>query len=159
LDGVGKDHEEFKLLLAKEKEIELAQINIQKDVAEAQAMVLGEALKSAKIDIVGGETMFFRNIINQVSNAKGFDRLINESENATLIKTALLGDGENGGGDLLTRIRDFATKYNVTTNDIKNLTISSLILKMQQKSSDDDRPMLLNLANLANSLGLSNRKL
>ena len=158
LDAVGKDHEEFKLLLAKEKEIALAHINIQKDIAEAQAMVLGEALKSAKIDIVGGETMFFQNIINQVSTAKGFDRLINESENATQIKTALLGDGENGG-DLLARIRDFAAKYNITTNDIKNLTISSLILKMQQKSSDDDRPMLLNLANLASSLGLSNRKL
>ena len=158
LDAVGKDHEEFKLLLAKEKEIGLAQINIQKDIAEAQAMVLGEALKSARIDIVGGETMFFQNIINQVSTAKGFDRLINESENATQIKTALLGDGENGG-ELLTRIRDFASKYNVTTNDIKNLTISSLILKLQQKSSDDDRPMLVNLANLANSLGLSNKKL
>ena len=158
LDAVGKDHEEFKLLLAKEKEIGLAQINIQKDIAEAQAMVLGEALKSARIDIVGGETMFFQNIINQVSTAKGFDRLINESENATQIKTALLGDGENGG-ELLTRIRDFAAKYNITTNDIKNLTISSLILKLQQKSSDDDRPMLVNLANLANSLGLSNKKL
>jgi flotillin len=158
LDAVGKDHEEFKLLLAKEKEIGLAQITIQKDIAEAQAMVLGEALKSANIDIVGGETMFFQNIINQVSTAKGFDRLINESENATQIKTALLGDGENGG-DLLTRIRDFAAKYNVTTNDIKNLTISSLILKLQQKSSEEDRPLLLNLANLATSLGLSNRKL
>ena len=158
LDAVGKDHEEFKLLLSKDKEIALAQINIQKDVAEAQAMVLGEALKSANIDIVGGETMFFQNIINQVSNAKGFDRLINGSENATQIKTALLGNGESDG-DLLTRIRDFATKYNITTNDVKNLTISSLILKLQQKSSDDDRPMLLNLANLANSLGLSNRKL
>jgi flotillin len=109
MDGVGKDHEEFKLLLAKEKEIALAHIDIQTKIAEAQAAVLGEALKSAKIDIVGGETMFFQNIVNQVSNAKGFDRLINESENATQIKTALLGDGENGGGDLLTRIRDFAT--------------------------------------------------
>jgi len=59
LDAVGKDHEEFKLLLTKEKDIALAQINIQKDIAEAQAMVLGEAMKSAKIDIVGGETMFF----------------------------------------------------------------------------------------------------
>ncbi|HEX6224347.1 MAG TPA: flotillin family protein [Chryseolinea sp.] len=158
LDAVGKDHEEFKLLLAKEKEIGLAQINIQKDIAEAQAMVLGEALKSAKIDIVGGETMFFQNIINQVSAAKGFDRLINESENATQIKTALLGDGENGG-DLFARIRGFAEKYNITSNDIKNLTISSLILKLQQKSSEDDRPLLLNLANMATSLGLSNKKL
>lgn len=158
LDAVGKDHEEFKLLLTKEKDIALAQISIQKDIAESQAKVLGEALKSAKIDIVGGETMFFRNIIDQITTAKGFDRLINESENATQIKTALLGDGENGG-DLLDRIRGFAEKYNITSNDIKNLTISSLILKMQQKSSDEDRPLLLNLANLAANFGLSNRKL
>lgn len=158
LDGVGKDHEEFKLLLAKEKDIALAQINIQTQIAQAQATILGEALKSANIDIVGGETMFFQNIVNQISNAKGFDRLINESENATQIKTAILGEGGNGG-DLLTRIRDFAAKYNITSNDIKNLTISSLILKMQQQSSDEDRPSLLNLANLASSLGLSNRKL
>jgi flotillin len=158
LDGVGKDHEEFKLLLAKERDIELAQINIQKDIAGAQAMVLGEAMKSARIDIVGGETMFFRNIIDQISTARGFDRLINESENATQIKTALLGDGENSG-DLMVRIREFAEKYNITTNDIKNLSISSLILKMQQKTSEEDRPLLHNLANLANSLGLSNKKL
>lgn len=158
LDGVGKDHEEFKLTLAKEKDIALAQINIQTKIAEAQAAILAEALKSAKIDIVGGETMFFQNIVNQVSNAKGFDRLINESENATQIKNALLGE-EGSGGDLLGRIRDFATKYNITSNDIKNLTISSLILKMQQNSTDEDRPSLLNLANLASSLGLSNKKL
>lgn len=158
LDAVGKDHEEFKLLLNKERDIALAQINIQKDIADAQAAVLGDALKSANIDIVGGETMFFNNIINQISNAKGFDRLINESENASQIKNALIGDGTNSG-DLLGRIREFAEKYNISTNDIKNLTISSLILKMQQQSSEGDRSSLLSLANLANSLGLSNRKL
>ena len=158
LDTVGKDHEEFKLLLAKEKDIELAHINVKKHIAEAQATILGEALKSARIDIVGGETMFFNNIVNQISNAKGFDRLINESENATQLKTALLGDGENSG-DLLDRIKGFAEKYNITSNDIKNLTISSLILKMQQKSSDEDKPSLLSLANLATSLGLANKKL
>jgi flotillin len=159
LDAVGKEHEEFKLLLAKEKDIELAQMDVQKQIAEAQAAILGEALKSAKIDIVGGETMFFQNIVSQISNAKGFDRLINESENATQLKKALLGNGENGGGDLLDRIRDFASKYNITSNDIKNLTISSLILKMQQRSSDEDRPLLVDLASLAGNLGLSNRKL
>lgn len=158
LDAVGKDHEEFKLLLQKEKDIALAQINIQKDIADAQAEVLGSALKSANIDIVGGETMFFQNIVNQISNAKGFDRLINESENATQIKTALIGDGSSSG-DLMERIRNFAEKYNVSTNDLKNLTISSVLLKMQQNSSDADRPTLLNLANLASSLGLSNKKL
>lgn len=158
LDTVGKQHEEFKLLLAKEKEIELAQINIQKQIADAQAAILGEALKSAKIDIVGGETMFFENIVKQVSNAKGFDRLINESENATQLKTALLGDGERGG-DLMSRIREFADKYSITSNDIKNLTISSLIMKMQQKSSEEDYPLLSNLANMVSTVGLGNKKL
>ena len=84
LDGVGKEHEEFKLKLQKEKDVELAQINIQKDIAQAQADVLAEALKSADIDIVGGETMFFENIVKQISHAKGFDRLVNESDKTFL---------------------------------------------------------------------------
>ena len=133
-------------------------MNVQKDIAFAQADVLGSALKTAKIDIVGGETMFFQNIVNQISNAKGFDRLINESENATQIKTALLGEG-SGSGDLMERIAGFAQKYNVSTNDLKNLTIASLLLKLQSNASADDQPGISKLANLVNSLGISNKKL
>jgi flotillin len=158
LDGVGKEHEEFKLLLQKDKEIALAHININKDIATAQADVLAQALKSAKIDIVGGETMFFQNIVNQISNAKGFDRLVNESENATAIKNALLGNGIHDG-NLLERIRTFAEKYNISTNDLKNLTISGVLMKMQANSSEDDRNSLLDLGKIANSLGLGNKKL
>lgn len=157
-DGVGREHEEFKLALQKEKDIELAQINVQKDIAQAQAEVLSDALKSAKIDIVGGETMFFENIVKQISNAKGFDRLVNESENATQIKNALLGN--NGEGDLLERIRYFAEKTGISTNDIKNLSIAALILKMQSKcDNDEDKGFLSNLLEMAKSLGLSNKKL
>ncbi len=158
LDGVGKEHEEFKILVQKDKDIALAQIRIQKDIADAQAEVLGEAMKTAKIDIVGGESMFFQNIVNQISNGKGFDRLINESEHATHIKQALIGDGTNNG-DLMDKIRDFAEKYNVSTNDLKNLTISGILLKMQQQSSDEDRPFIMNLMNMVSNLGWSNRKL
>ncbi|RYF96837.1 MAG: hypothetical protein EOO00_01710 [Chitinophagaceae bacterium] len=122
--------------------------------------MLGEALKSARIDIVGGETMFFQNIVNQISNARGFDRLINESEHATDIKNALIGDGNgNGDGNLLERIKAFATKYNVSTNDLKNLTISAVLMKMQANSSDSDLPAIMDLGKLAQSLGLSNKKL
>ncbi len=158
LDGVGKEHEEFKLALQKEKDVELAQINIQKDIAEAQAHVLAEALKNADIDIVGGETMFFENIVKQISNAKGFDRLVNESSNATQLKNALIG--ESGEGDLLERIREYAIKTGITTEDIKNLTISALIVKMQMASqSKEDKTFLSNLMNLAKAAGLSNKKL
>ncbi|MDR0395615.1 MAG: hypothetical protein LBH77_10700 [Tannerella sp.] len=159
LDGVGKEHEEFKLALQKEKDVELAQIHIRKDIAEAQAGVLSQALKTANIDIVGGETMFFENIVKQISDAKGFDRLVNESEVATQIKKAMIGDGTTEG-DLFERIRYYADRTGITTEDIKNLTIASLILKMQKKTdNDDDKSFFGNLLDMARSMGISNKKL
>ncbi|PQL94995.1 flotillin [Apibacter adventoris] len=157
LDGVGKDHEEFKLKLQKNKEVELAQIHIQKEIAQAQASVLSEAMKSAKIDIVGGESTFFENIINQISRAKGFDKLVNESETITEIKEALLGNGREG--DLYERIRNYADKLNISSEDIKNLSIASLIFKMQQNAGSEDQSVLANLFTLAKTLGISNKKL
>ncbi|WP_128330855.1 flotillin family protein [Apibacter sp. HY039] len=158
LDGVGKDHEEFKLKLQKDKDVELAQIHIQKDVAQAQASVLSEAMKSAKIDIVGGESTFFENMINQISRAKGFDKLVGESQTISEIKDALLGDG-SGEGDLYERIRNYAEKLNISSEDIKNLSIASLIFKMQQNAESDDQSVLGNLFTLAKTLGISNKKL
>ncbi|MCD8044402.1 MAG: hypothetical protein LUH10_15235 [Tannerellaceae bacterium] len=159
LDGVGREHEEFKLALQKEKDVELAQIQIQKDIADAQAKVLAEALKTADIDIVGGETMFFENIVKQISNAKGFDRLVNESENASQIKNAILGEGGTNG-ELFDRIRDIANRLGISTADIKNLSIASLILKMQSQAvTDEDKGLLANLMKLSKSMGISNKKL
>ncbi|WP_333661936.1 flotillin family protein [Chishuiella changwenlii] len=161
LDGVGKEHEEFKLQLQKEKDIELAQINIQKDIASAQAEVLSNALKSAKIDIVGGETMFFENIVKQVSNAKGFDHLINNSTHATDIKNALIDPNEDG--DLAGRIRGIADKYGISSNDIKNLTITAALIKLQQATTaagnQEDTGFINSLFGMANQLGIANRKL
>nr|WP_317631919.1 flotillin family protein [uncultured Flavobacterium sp.] len=159
LDGVGKDHEEFKLTLQKERDIELAHINIQKDVAMAQSQVLSEALKTAKIDIVGGETMFFENIVKQVSNAKGFDHLINNSKHATDIKNAVIGP--DGSGDLAEKIRELSDKYGITSNDIKNLTVSAALLKLQNAASDNDTDsgFISNLISMAKNLGVSDKKI
>ncbi|WP_353096594.1 flotillin family protein [Empedobacter brevis] len=161
LDGVGKEHEEFKLQLQKEKDIELAHINIQKDIAGAQAEVLSHALKSAKIDIVGGETMFFDNIVKQVSNAKGFDHLINNSKHATDIKNALID--EDGGSDLAGKVRNLADKYGISSNDIKNLTITAALIKLQQAASasgnNEDTGFINSLFGIANQLGVSNKKI
>lgn len=161
LDGVGKEHEEFKLQLQKEKEVELAHINIQKDIASAQAEVLSEALKTAKIDIVGGETMFFENIVRQVSNSKGFDHLINNSQHALDIKESLMGP--DGKGDLAEKIRGLADKYGISSNDIKNLTVSAALIKLQQaansQNNEEDAGFINSLFGLAKNLGISNKKL
>ncbi|MGV8992699.1 MAG: flotillin family protein [Flavobacterium sp.] len=160
LDGVGKEHEEFKLRLNKELQVDLAHINIQKDIADAQASVIGEALKAAKIDIVGGETMFFDQIVGQITRAKGFDRLVNSSENITEIKEAILGDGTMDSGNLMERIKVFTDKYGISSEDIKNLTISGLLIELQNRSNDEsEQGLFSNLMSMAKNLGLTNKKL
>ncbi len=160
LDGVGKEHEEFKLQLDKELQVDLAHINIQKDIADAQAQVIGDALKAAKIDIVGGETMFFDQIIGQITRAKGLDRLVNHSENVKQVKDALLGGDDEVKGNLLEKIKDFSDKYNISSEDIKNLSIANLIFNMQNQAKDkDEQNMLSNLLNLAKGMGIENKKL
>lgn len=159
LDGVGKEHEEFKLRLNKELQVDLAEINIQKEIADAQASVIGEALKAAKIDIVGGETMFFDQIIGQITKAKGFDRLTKHSENIQDVKDAILGSNDVKG-NLLEKVRDFATKYNVSSEDLKNLSVASILMDLKSKTADNDESNLFsNLMNLAKGLGLSDKKL
>ena len=159
LDGVGKDHEEFKLRLDKQLQVDLAEINIQKDIADAQADVIGQALKSSNIDIVGGETMFFDQIIGQITKSKGIDRLVNHSDNLTQVKDAILGS-DDVQGNLLGKIKDFATQYGIGSEDIKNLTISKLLLDLQSKaSSTDEQNNFGNLFNLAKALGLGDKKL
>lgn len=159
LDGVGKEHEEFKLRLDKELQVDLAHINIQKDIADAQAMVIGDALKAAKIDIVGGETMFFDQIIGQITRAKGYDRLVANSTNIQDVKDAILGS-DDVKGNLLGKVKEFADKYGVSSEDLKNLTIANLLMDLKEKSNDNDEQTLFsNLFNLAKGLGMSDKKL
>ena len=159
LDGVGKEHEEFKLRLEKELQVDLAHINVQKDIADAQAQVIGDALKAANIDIVGGETMFFDQIIGQITKAKGFDKLVENSETIKDVRDAILGS-DDVKGNLLEKVRDFATKYGISSEDIKNLTIANLLMDLKGKAtSTEDSDLFSNLFNLAKGLGLSNKKL
>ncbi len=159
LDGVGKEHEEFKLRLDKELQVDLAEITIQKDIADAQAQVIGDALKAANIDIVGGETMFFDQIIGQITKSKGIDRLVKHSDNIQDVKDAILGS-DDVKGNLLEKVKGFATKYGISSEDIKNLTIANLLIDLKNKSVDSDEQTLFgNLFNLAKGLGLSDKKL
>ncbi|RXG16845.1 SPFH domain-containing protein [Leeuwenhoekiella aestuarii] len=159
LDGVGKEHEEFKLRLDKELQVDLAHINIQKDIADAQAQVIGDALKAAKIDIVGGETMFFDQIIGQITKAKGYDRLVENSTNIQDVKNAILGS-DDVKGNLLEKVKEFADKYGVSSEDIKNLTIANLLMHLKDQSHDSEEQTLFsNLFNLAKGLGIDSKKL
>jgi hypothetical protein len=135
LDGVGKEHEEFKLRLDKEKTVELASIHVRKDIAEAQAKVIGEAMKSAKIDIVGGDGSFFNQITSAITNGKSIDRLVQNSEVLSDVKNTFFnGNGERFEEELKTLIGRFGLR----TDDIKNLTVSAVLLELLGRIDDDD---------------------
>ncbi|WP_185288341.1 SPFH domain-containing protein [Chryseobacterium lactis] len=153
LNEAGKDHEEFRLQLAKEKDVELAQIAIQKDIADAQALVLAEAFKTAKIDIVGGDNTFFDNVIRQVSAGKGLDKFVSHSENAQIVRENLLGDGEN----IIGKVMGMVDKYKISSDDIKNMSIASLIFRLNGLANQQEKGILERALDMARHLGVENK--
>lgn len=155
LDGVGKEHEEFKLNLDKQKEVELAQINIQKDIAAAQATVIARALESAKIDIVGGEPVFFDKIIGAISNAKVVDQYADKSAIINTVKEQLLSSAN--GETVLDKLRGLIAGSSIKSEDVKNLTVSALLMKLiKSAKSEDDQSMLSELLSMAKRFGIDN---
>ncbi|HWH69147.1 MAG TPA: hypothetical protein VNT26_07165, partial [Candidatus Sulfotelmatobacter sp.] len=133
LDGVGREHEEFKLRLNKEKEVELAQIAIQRNIAENQALVLGEALKNARIDIVGGETQFFDKITGAITAGKSIERLLQNSAALTDIKETFFNSDPEY---FFTQMKTWVDKFGLTSNDLKNLTVSAALSQMMSLADD-----------------------
>lgn len=155
-DDVGKDHEEFKLRLNKDKDIEIAAIGAQTDIAEAQSRLVGEALKSARIDIVGGESEFFDKIVDSVKGGKAVDRFVNNSEVATDVKNTFFNGNPEYFRD---KVQQLVTEFNLSTDDVKDLSIAALIAKMiGMANSDQSRSQLGWLEQMAASLGMSDER-
>jgi uncharacterized membrane protein YqiK len=155
-DGVGREHEEFKLQLRKDLDLQLAEVDARKDIAREQAKLVGEALKSAKIDIVGGEATFFERIVNSVSNGKSVDSLVRSSSVLTDISNTLFtGDPEA----FTNQIKTFAGRFGITSEDLKNLTVSALLARMTAMADDKDTLSALGrLSDAAKQLDLGGRK-
>jgi uncharacterized membrane protein YqiK len=152
LDGVGKEHEEFKLRLEKEKAIELAQINVQKEVAESQAMVLSEALRNANIDIVGGEMQFVNSILDAVNRGKTIDNLIGNSRHLQDVKQALIGNGSTEG--LIQKVKDIALQSGFNAETLKDLTLAGLLIRLSDQVKGKDKSVVQSLMEKVEQLGL-----
>jgi flotillin len=152
-DDVGKDHEEFKIRLKKDKDIEIAAIDAQRLIAEAQADIMGEALKNSKIDIVGGESTFFDQIVNAVKGGKVIDRFVENSGVLTDVKNTFFnGDPEY----FQARILGMVEQFNLSSDDVKDLSIAALIAKMIGLAKTDSlRHELQGLLGMAKNKGIS----
>jgi flotillin len=155
-DGVGREHEEFKLRLNKEKDIEIAGIQAQTEIADAQSRIVGEALKSARIDIVGGETTFFDRIVDSVKAGKSIDRLVHNSETLTDIKNTFFNGNPEYFRD---QLQQLVEQFNLSTDDVKDLSIAALVAKlMGLTNADETRSQLERLLGMARSAGIADNR-
>jgi uncharacterized membrane protein YqiK len=148
-DGVGKEHEEFKLRLNKEKEVELEAITAQQKIAEAQATMIAESLTNANIDIVGGDNKFFDSIVNSITAGKQVDRLVDNSSVLSDVKNTFFTGDPMQFKDEVGRYIDM---FGITSEDMKNLSVAALIGQMMGMTSDADV-----LQNLQSMMGAASR--
>ncbi|MFG5721600.1 flotillin family protein [Streptomyces murinus] len=148
LDEASRGHEEYRLRLQAEKEIRLAGLETQRQVAEAQATVLATGLENADIDIVGGESVFFDRLVSAVSFGKGVDGFMANSRTAqTLAKPWL--DGSGSFTEDLSRVLG-----SVGTADVQNLTVSALLMKLMN-GGGTEAAQFRQLLEKAGELGLA----
>ncbi|MDV9190880.1 flotillin family protein [Streptomyces sp. SR27] len=124
LDDASRTHEEYRLRLAAEKDIRLAGLEVQRQVAEAQATVLATGLEHADINIVGGESVFLDRLVQSVSMGRSVDGFMDHSRTAQ----ALAGPWLNGEGSFtedLTKVLG-----SLSTGDVQNLSVSALLTKV-----------------------------
>lgn len=152
LDDASRGHEEYRLRLEAEKDIRLAGLDVQRQVAEAQATVLATGLENADISIVGGESVFFDRLMSSIALGKGVDGFMQHSETAQALAQPWL-DGTSRFTDDLSRVLG-----SVSTADVRNLTVSALLRKLMN-SADTNTGEVKQLLDRAGELGLADTSL
>ena len=97
LEGMPREHEEFRMRLEMERQVALEQLKARVAMAEQQSKVMGEAMKNADIKIVGGDGQFFDRFVRAVSLGASIDGVLDNSETARKLVGDKLG-GANGNG-------------------------------------------------------------
>jgi uncharacterized membrane protein YqiK len=148
LDEASRGHEEYRLRLEADKEVRLKSIDVQREIAGAQAAVLAAGLEKADIDIVGGDTVFFDRLMSSISMGKSVDGFVENSNVATAVARPYL-DGTASLTQDLSRMLG-----SLDTADVRNLTLSALLVKLI-KAGGPDADKLQALLSAAQRLGVA----
>ncbi len=125
LQGATKEHEEFRLRLEKDKQVELESLHVRKDIASSQAEVLARALTNAKINIVGGDGQFFDQFVKAVSLSHSFDGAVTQGDAVrTLLKPYL-----EGNRSLPEDLKEVLSRPGLT-QDAQNLAVAAALSKL-----------------------------
>ncbi|VTR93528.1 Band 7 protein OS=Sphingobacterium sp. PM2-P1-29 GN=BN1088_1430293 PE=4 SV=1 [Gemmata massiliana] len=126
-DEVGRAHEEFKLRLEFDRVLALAQLETKQRLAEGQASVLGEALKHANINLVGGEGQFIDRVLSLVGHGKAIDAMVGSSSVLNHVKDAVLGIAP---GAPAAAVKELVARYGLDTGEFSGMTLSAAIGKL-----------------------------
>jgi uncharacterized membrane protein YqiK len=139
LSTVGREHEEFKLRLSRDERLETARITAQADIAKANAPVLAKAFEGMKFDFVGGDPKAIETVIRAATMGKTVDKFVDSSE---VVRT--LTNGGANPEELFSKIKDLVSKAGLTTESIKNLSVSALLNRLaQNKATASDATALV----------------
>ncbi|GHH36851.1 SPFH domain-containing protein [Lentzea cavernae] len=131
LDTATREHEEYRLRLEAEKEIRLRGIDVQREIAEAQAMVLAAGLEKADIDIIGGDTMFFDRIASSITAGKQVDGFVGGSDVVQALGSKWM-DGSASFPEDLTKILS-----SFTTGDAQNIAAAIALTQMAKNNGQN----------------------
>lgn len=130
-DTMGREHEEFKLNLGLQERVRMAAIQANREIAEAQASVLSEAMKTAKIDIVGGDGQFVDKFFKAISLGKSIDGLVDSSDEA---KKLVAGQEDN----IASRVAEVVSQSGVTADSVKDVSVATLLAKLAAAPDGQD---------------------
>jgi uncharacterized membrane protein YqiK len=150
LDDASRQHEEYRLRLENERAVQLAEIKARQGVAEAQSHAMAEAFKTAKIDIIGGESLVIDRVLNAVSMGKAVDGFVGRSDAAqTLLRDYLQGDAS-----LSQDLKEILSRPALNASDIQSLTLAAVLSRLMTKSNGQHKDGLGKLLEKAKELGI-----
>ncbi|MFH8752540.1 SPFH domain-containing protein [Streptomyces rimosus] len=153
LDAASREHEEYRLRVAADKEVRLAGLDAQRQIAEVQAKVLATGLEHAKIDIVGGDSVFFDRLAGSIGAAKGLDALVERSET---VRTAA-GPWLDKNGSTFTK--DLTTMLGgLGAAGLRDLTLAGALTKLIDRGGPQSG-RLQSLLDAAHANGLADTRI
>ena len=138
MDSISQEREEFRLKLEKQTEIELARIAVSKDIASAQAGVLGEAFKSTDIKIIGGDGDFFDRFVKSASMGQALDGMVQNSQTIQ----ALSNDYLEGDANLVQEVSQVLSSPALGATNMRDLSITAVLTALMRDASGERKQQL-----------------
>jgi len=89
--------------------------------------------------------------VNSITTGKSIDRMVSNSEVLGDIKSTLLGPDMESTRN---QIQRFVSQFGLSSEDVKNLTVSALVMKLIAGADKENKGMLKGILDTVRQLGV-----